>query len=734
MVVQAEAVYGANSSPNTLSTLQGVGKIFTGNGEWYLCTNHNEHIALELPSDRGGLQNGDTVRYVVSETSVSLTRINPADSRQYPAEASDTLTLSATSPSGDVPASHPTRIYPTSNREAGIYIFSSPEEAARFIGLEKNDRLLAEIDQLIISEGAVAIRIDASADSNESSRATILSVADLPISLETMRATFTSTPLASVPIEVWKQILFDRSGLSFSILSQLDTVLQDAKQPFPVMRAGSVEAQNSALIQWLDTAFSLEKPSGDLAALTPSVSASAMVSDLEQSITSQQGHSPLNGFLQGELAPGITQPFTKQSIITAFESLGFTLEHSLTRADTVNNAFAIPPEETLKSLLLHIRHQLEKPVAQPDSTFKQNPPETFGIAGANSIPSAQPTQNNYPVAGLIMLQQKIEAFVTSGEPQNVDKIQSLIPLLKSELQSLSAYPDSTIETKQTSPSPSTSAPLEIDRLKSITDTLIAMVEKKTPNHAEALLTGNGPNSAEAALPTQTQAANGWIAYTDLFDEALDTVERIIRFLKDGSKIAESSPRDPVSGPVRNRSGKEVEGAVQDQNQLLRTAPSGATDTTLSHALSTAIDRLESLQLLARQVSTNQGTQQIVALPIKFNDTWTEINVRFFHRREQKKKHGSKGSVSVDINVAPPALGSLHAHLDYQTSRQLRLSITFERPSSAAWFIKQREEIIRSLKSSGMVAVHLELRQERAENGPSIHGGSVSKEGIVDVQA
>lgn len=733
MVVQAETVHAANNSPSTLSTLQGVGKIFISNGEWHLCTNHNEHVALEPPSDMGGLQNGDTVRYVISDASVSLTRIDPADVRQNPSEASDTVTLSATAHSGDVPALHPTRIYPTSSREAGIYLFSSPEEAARYIGLEKNEQFLAEAGRLATCDGTVAIRIDASAESTEPSRATILPVADLPISLETMRATFTSTPLASVPIEVWKQLLFDRSGLSFSLLSQLDTILQDAKQPFPVMRAGSVEAQNSALIQWLDTALTLEKPSGDIASLTPSVSASAMVSDLEQSTASFQGNSSLNDFLKGQPTPGITEPFTRQSLISAIESMGFTLEHSLATADSANPA-AITPEETLKSLLLHIRQQIEKTSAQSDSTFTQNSSEPFDSARTNTVPPAQPTQHNYPATGLLTIQKELETIIMSGAPQNVDKLQNITHLLSNELHTLSAHFDGITESGQPLYTSSTPPQSVIDKLQTITDTLTDMVAKNIPESARIPLTGSVADLTGPALLTQTEAPNAWASYTHLLDDALDTIERIIRFLKDEPSVTDSSRPDSVKGAARNHPGKEVEGAVQDQNPLQRTASSGTADTTLSRALSTAIDRLESLQLLARQVSTNQGTQQIIALPIKFNDTWTEINVRFFHRREHKKKQGSTGSVSVDINVAPPALGSLHAHLDYQSSRQLRLSITFERASSAEWFLKQREEIVRSIKSSGMVAVHLELRQERAAKESSIHGGTASNEGIVDVRA
>jgi hypothetical protein len=200
------------------------------------------------------------------------------------------------------------------------------------------------------------------------------------------------------------------------------------------------------------------------------------------------------------------------------------------------------------------------------------------------------------------------------------------------------------------------------------------------------------------------APSAQMSIVPLIRSALDTLEALTALLRNlpetGAAVAEKTV------PDRDRAAIN-----QPQERPALPIPAAQLQNLFSRAIDTALDRLESLQLLARQTSTAQGTQQIIALPIKFGEAWTEINVRFLRHRQRKSSTGNP-HYSVTIDVAPAALGAISAHLDYRISGQLQVGLEFERPSTRDWFTAHRDELQSGLTRDGAVAVRLDLRQKR----------------------
>lgn len=121
-----------------------------------------------------------------------------------------------------------------------------------------------------------------------------------------------------------------------------------------------------------------------------------------------------------------------------------------------------------------------------------------------------------------------------------------------------------------------------------------------------------------------------------------------------------------------------------------------------------LGRIESLQILAKPVSTAQGEQQVLVLPVHHNDELTEVRVRFL--KEHKKKSGSNSPelISAMVNVDLSGLGEVTAHLEYFVKKSMNLSLMFENKLAKKWFQSHVSDITESLIKCGLPAVHISL--------------------------
>jgi hypothetical protein len=148
----------------------------------------------------------------------------------------------------------------------------------------------------------------------------------------------------------------------------------------------------------------------------------------------------------------------------------------------------------------------------------------------------------------------------------------------------------------------------------------------------------------------------------------------------------------------------------------------------------ALARLESLQMLARPVQSADGEQhQVMVLPMRIDDEWAEVRVRFVKKR--KGKSGKKGGerYAVSLTVSPSSLGEITVHMDYHRRGAFSVRMDFERPAVRRWFLKRDRDLASALQALGLTSVHLDLARA-GERGvdrwmPTEAGGKAGRRGV-----
>jgi hypothetical protein len=755
IILPSETIYAALKSSKIPQQKSGIGTIEVTDKGVFLKT-AGERIPIENP-ENAHLQNGQTVRYTVKNDTLQITPL-PPDPRPAPDLPADLLTLTASessaSPSLSVRAA---AVFPVENVEPGIYLLTSPDDLKALSSATLNRETLDLIKTGIATDGAIALRIENSADGIF--RAVILSTDNLPIAFRQLCASFTSAPFSSLSPDILMSLLVDRGNLPFAPLLQIDALLQTVETAFPSIRAGSAEAQDTALRQWLLSVLCSD-PSGDTVACAPRVSAGTLMSDLQPVLSALADRSgivlPQAGIFP---PPSESTDNNKQNtspLSAAVNRMGFTLEHSLV-TDRPEQPHL--PQSTLKSLLLHFlgaiqgdRDSVSAPAPKPGSSRSTPPsqPEAASTPGSKSSVEIQKSENLVRVVSELraaiaatthptlqntsipgnrsseQLQQQSSGSpgksAVSTAPQSETVAQgeatSPTPDRLAVIKNIINQASSALALYREQPGIATPAAAALTRL---IDSIRMLAEKI---EAPAAKSGNQtapPQSVPAALQQ-----NPATTLMPLLKNTLDAIDSMLRLLQSTSTDVSGAARsDTFALRERSSIGQTVSGDAATDGEFSR--PHTA------RILGTALERLESLQLLARQVSTSQGTQQIIALPIKFDETWTEINVRFLHRKKKQRTTKKNAPLSVAIDVAPPVLGAIHAHLDYRPTRAMHLAIDFERKNTRSWFVNHRTELQNALHSAGITTVSIDLRHLRPKAAPSGDSDAGNGTALIDMK-
>jgi|GEM_PF-6149206 len=128
---------------------------------------------------------------------------------------------------------------------------------------------------------------------------------------------------------------------------------------------------------------------------------------------------------------------------------------------------------------------------------------------------------------------------------------------------------------------------------------------------------------------------------------------------------------------------------------------------LRQQVQTALERLESMQMMARPVQTAEGQQQVVVLPMMIDGEWVEARFRFV----KKKGGGGKKRpprFAVTMNVNPTFLGEITVHIEYMKGRAMAVGMEFEKSGARTWFERRRSDIARSLEARAGAGVHVDF--------------------------
>lgn len=125
-----------------------------------------------------------------------------------------------------------------------------------------------------------------------------------------------------------------------------------------------------------------------------------------------------------------------------------------------------------------------------------------------------------------------------------------------------------------------------------------------------------------------------------------------------------------------------------------------------------LSRLESLQLLARNTSTPDGEQQILALPMKISGEWTEANIRFVKKKVRGKSSNRPRQYTVFLNVSPVSTGAISVKMDYTAKKALTLEMEFEQKAVKDWFEQNKNRLNDILSGIGFSSVMYNFTSQR----------------------
>ncbi len=745
------AVFSPSGPPRQKS---GIAVVEISESDTFLTTG-SERIRIVLP-DTVSLQNGQQVRYAASGETLQLT-VLPENATQKKALPAGIFTLSGIE---TAVVNAPPVTLTTHGLQSGIYLYDSIEAIRMVTGGTIDEKTLSLLRKKLNTEGVLALHVTSVAD-NDTAKAVLWPTEELPAALKQLVSSFSSRLFSSLSPGQLAALLVDRGNLPFKPLLRLDRLFQSADTTFPALRAGSTEAQQQSTTQWLHNVLAHDLSAEDHLSLAPVTTAGTMMDELEPALSAALTLSKVPRLSAEHFtapSPATAPNETGANLLPSFaERIGLTLEHVLASGNHGGKVFA--PQDSLKSVLLHLLSLTDPDVnhsttgrGAPSQSSVQQQPDIAAALQTRPPGTASPlTANLTSLRNDVLMLLKAEALYAPAAPP---------PLAAGEL-SPGTPTDTAYRIAGPSPSAVPEEPRKNNSIAQVLRTAVIGLAKETVQLLDTVASGTGDRPAPS-LPQQVMTAQTAQTLKEALTALLNRfTNRPAAFPTDlpGAQAASPSPQQgseplqvvlnnvleaidsfhrPETPAHPNPLPGERSAVSNEQHQPDVTGNNSRPDNgtfspqAIARSLGTALDRLESLQLLARQVPTTQGTQQIIALPIKFGDAWTEINVRFLHKKKKHSAGRKKQQTTVAVDVAPPVLGSIHATMNYRPAQGLQLSIAFERNGTRKWFVNNREAFHEALLQCGIPSVRVELQQARRIREPDDQKAT-SDDTIIDMK-
>lgn len=562
----------------------------------------------------------------------------------------------------------------SSNIKEGVYSVSSLADAVKLLDIKDDNK--DAIDQLAIAlktNSKIILRVLGNETTGYvvSSLTPESSVQEISSFLKTLK----SPLLQSLPQEAIETVLNVKNSIAFDALKNLDVSLKGSTIQFPGERAGSRSAAISAAANWFHTVLDTEQSTKIPASQTPVVPAQKIIYDI-QNINELLSNYPRNTFAS-LTQPGITEAQLhgndKQSIIPlTIQKLGYDLESKILKDNE-----ALQP--SLKKELLRLQDRL-----QTDS-------ET-----SNRVESGKERQSvREPLS--VLLNEKLAAPLKNL----IDNQNELTKLFTSQrqLQDQTSCAGHSADT-------TISESIVKDILKVVTSstTTLQTIQNLIRNTADIdTLTKDQTGQIDTLIQMLRKTNNASESFLIDLQRRFSEVIDILSNRTDAHPIEKTMTKGP---PEVLQS--VVEKAPSGQSEYLSSIQS-----TLRQTIESSLGRLESLQLLARQIPVPDGQQQMLALPMKIGDQWTEVNICFLKRKNSSKKKNSQPSIfSVSLNLSPKQLGSIAVKMEYVQKKSLKIAMNFELESTKNYFQKFNEEIKNALRSIGLPLFSIDITRKK----------------------
>lgn len=580
----------------------------------------------------------------------------------------------------------------------GLYRFSTAAEALTFLKPEaaSAEAFANGLASRIEENGSVEVRTETR--EGQVTVATIVTKSETAMELAGLPGRFTSRAFQSIPASVFEQLLDDRGNINIDLLRTLDGFAAELRLPASSTRAGSREAQDAALLQWLTTANDSGAPAGSLSALLPVFSASSIIDSLEefaQSASQLQGTAPAlpaaeDFSMTRDAVAG--EGDRSQLLESVMRRMGFTLENTLATTGQ-------PGETSFKQQLLETlnRVQAGTPESAQSSLGKiiQGFLDTVREQLAPQLPDAESS----------VVRQAIDETLQKGAVA----ITGLVERLTSEAKAVIAPGQSGIDYQKSITEFADAAGKRIDaQLREIVRDVRLALEPQVKQPSS-------PAAGASDLPRLDSAPSADVekelpVLLQKIDAMKPVVARAVESLvRELQRVVQHDRNNPVA-----ERPESANPAAKDDQSLVRQ--------TIRQDLETLLNRFESLQLLARQVQTNPSEQQqILAVPIKVGAEWTEMHVRFVNKQKKKNAGAADGHYTVFLNVAPALLGAIGATMDYTKNKNLNIAMRFEYQATRQWFAANKNELAAKISALGLPSPTITFFMERV-NRPAATAG------------
>ena len=566
-----------------------------------------------------------------------------------------------------------------SNIKEGLYSVTSLAGAVKLLDIKENNTDI--IDQLEIAlktSGKTMLRV--LGNQTTGLVVSVLTPESSALEISSFLKTFKSPLLQSLPLESIETVLSVKNNITFDALKNLNSSLKNSPLQFPDERAGSRGAAIGAAANWFYTALDTEQTTKISVSQTPVVPAQKIIYDIENINNLLSTHPrisfpslPQSGITEEQLCGN-----EKQSVIPlTIQKLGYDLESSIKNNEN-------PLQPSLKKELLNLQHILQndsESYPYAESTKERNAlrgPRSVLLNEKLALPLKNLIDNLTELNNQITFHQKLQnqssiasqydnPKISESLVKNIQRITtSILPVLQSIQNLMSTAVNADLFTKDQS-----------DQINSFMQIL-----RKTGNASEGYL-----------IDLQKRFSD----VIDILSNRLteDSIEKVL--LQKGQSettqsLTEKQPNPGLSGSLTT---------IQS---------------TLSQTIESSLGRLESLQLLARQIPVPEGQQQMLALPMKIGDDWTEVNVRFLKKKSSpKKKNPQSSNFSVFLNLAPKQLGPISVKMDYIQKKSLKVAMYFEFESTKNYFLKFSDEIKNALKSLGLPLFSMDITQKKGNS-------------------
>ncbi|MBN2035572.1 MAG: hypothetical protein JW768_02400 [Chitinispirillaceae bacterium] len=630
----------------------------------------------------------------------------------------------------------------------GMFAFTSVEEALRFLGKDAagDPALAARLRTSLNAHGIIILSTRVYAA--QESVLLLLGPEDVLRELDSWKGSaLQSRMFKSVPADVFARVFADRGALPLDYLRLLDTFAAALQMPAGSSKAGSPDAQAASLVQWLHAAADSRAAPSALAPLAPVFSPASIIDALRDLAAAWSrlpqttvAIPPPEQF--GLVAPALDKTSDRLGLIARMvQRLGLDFEQAIAAKRT-------PDTAGLKPFLLQLLHLIEPARPLADTALAASSPATQGAAvpphaaalfaavqecrqacltaidkmtGATPLSAAGAEAQQPLDRPAHDLRQELRAFFASLVGRIERQQNDLLLLIRGSAQAASSGQELSEETAE--------AFLRDvkERLNAFIRQSIAVLELTIQKHAQQ-------DAAHARSQSPSEPAGPPAFYTTALEKSLlALISRLDLFRPRVISMAEAALREALHENAA-RAGADGKGgapaapADHDASPMVRQ--------TVQANIETLLQRIESLQLMARQTPTASGEQQIISLPVKIGEEWTEMHVRLIKQhRKERRGGGDRQHYTVYINVAPTLLGPICARLDYQVKKSLSIALEIESAPTRAWFKRKRSALRDSLVALGLPSPRIELvgPAARASGAGSVPRAPTSTS-IIDVQA